>query len=244
MRRTAFLLLIFMLLAASLSADVYIKTFTRVDPINVMGQSIPARETYTEEWISDNFYLREGEDGFSYLYDLKKSIIYLILPRTKSYIEIKPPVNIFDLLPPEMSQMAQALEQMSLSVTPLGETKVINGIKSLGYRLEMTVMMYPMEMTIWASEDLPVNLKNYLEKVWPEILKIQMRLAENAFSELNKIRGLWIAYETKASFMGYEVNSRAEVLEISSKTPPAGKYAIPKDYKKKDRLELEDLQGF
>lgn len=44
--------------------------------------------------------------------------------------------------------------------------------------------------------------------------------------------------------MGMEVKARSEVVEISKKTPPRGIYTLPQDYRKKDRLEMADLQGF
>ncbi|MBC7362357.1 MAG: hypothetical protein H5U06_08765 [Candidatus Aminicenantes bacterium] len=235
--------ILILLLFMSLSADIYIKTRVNVDPINAYGQVIPARETYAEQWVSDDFYL--VSDGvLSYLFDLKKNLLYLILHRTKSYIEVAPPVDYASLLPEELSQMAQSLQQMTLTVTPTGETKIINNIKCQGYRLEMTMMMYPIEMKIWASEELPVNLKKFLEKVQPEIIKMQLRATGPAVAEIQKIKGLWIAYDTKAQMMGMEVTSRAEVVELSQKPASKGIYSVPAGYVKKDKLEMADIQGF
>jgi len=234
-------LLIAFCLSSTLSADVYIKTVTRVDPIEAMGQSIPARESVSEQWISDDFYYLETGEGFAYLFDSRQDIIYLIAHRTKSYLEIKPPVDYASLLPPELAPMAQALEQMTISVEPTGETRVINNIQCQGYRMEMTMMMYPVEITIWASEELPVNLKKFLEKIWPEFIKLELKASSQAVSELSKIRGLWISQESRAQMMGTEVRSRAEVVEIAKKTRPKDIYTLPQGYRKKDRLEMEDI---
>lgn len=241
-------LMITVLLAVSLSgwltADVYIKTVTQVDPINAMGQSIPARESISEQWIGDDFYLVQTGEDFSYLFDSRQNIIYLIAHRTKSYLEIRPPADYAQLLPPELAPMAQALEQMTISVEPTGETKIINNIRCQGYRLQVTMMMYPVEITIWASEELPVNLKKFLDKVWPEFMKLELRASGQAVAELSKVRGLWISQESRARVMSMEVKSRSEVVEISKKTPPRGIYALPQGYRKKDRLEMADIQGF
>ena len=140
--------------------------------------------------------------------------------------------------------MARALEQMTISVQPTGETRVINNIKCQGYRLEMTMMMYPVEITIWASEELPVNLKKFLEIIWPEFIKLELKASSQMVAEISKIHGLWISQESKAQVMGTEVKSRAEVVEISKKSPPRNIYALPQGYRKKDRLEMEDIQGF
>ncbi len=244
MKRLAMVIVLATCLTATLSADVYIKTLTRVDPINAMGQSIPARESVSEQWISDDFYFVASGEGLAYLFDLRKNVIYLIAHRTKSYLEIRPPVEYASLLPPELAPMAQALEQMTISVEPSGETKIINNIKCQGYRLEMTMMMYPVEITIWASEELPVNLNKFLEKVWPEFMKLELRASGQAAAEISKVRGLWVSQESKAQIMGMEVKSRSEVVEITRRTPPRGIYTLPQGYRKKDRLEMADIQGF
>ncbi len=231
-------------LSIGLSADVYIKMVTRVDPFEAMGQSLPARESVSEQWISDDFYFVETGEGFAYLFDSRQSLFYLISHRTKSYLEIKPPVDFASLLPSELAPMAQALQQMTLSVVPTGETRVINNIKCQGYRLQMTMMMSPVEINIWASEELPVNLKKFLENIWPEFIKLELKASPQSVAELSKIRGLWISQESKVQMMGMEIKSRAEVVEITKKTPPRNIYALPQGYRKKDRLEMEDIQGF
>ncbi|MCX8159759.1 MAG: hypothetical protein N3G18_02355 [Candidatus Saccharicenans sp.] len=244
MKRMITIILLVAGLSLALYADVYIKTVTKVDPINAMGQSIPARESVSEQWISDDFYFVETGAGFAYLFDSRQNLIYLIAHRTKSYLELRPPVEYASLLPAELAPMAQALEQMTISVQPTGETKTINKINCQGYRLDMTMMMYPVEITVWASEELPVNLKKFLEKVWPEFMKLELQASGRAAAEISKVRGLWIAQESRAQVMGTEVRSRSEVVEISKKTPPSNIYALPQGYRKKDRLEMEDIQGF
>jgi len=244
MKKTIIAFLTWLFLSLPLSADVYLKTITKVDPIDAFGQKIPAREIISEQWIGDDFYYLFSGEGLSYLYDLKNNTIYLLSHRTKSYLEIKPPVDFATLLPPELAPMAQALANMTISVTPTGQSKMINNINCQGYRLEMTMMMYPIEMSIWASEELPVNLKNFLARVWPEIIKLELKAPGQAISEISKIKGLWIYYETKAQMMGMEVVSRTEVAELSKKTPPRGIYVLPQGYRKKDRLEMEDIQTF
>ena len=69
MKRPIIFLLLALSLTARLSADVYIKTVTRVEAIEAMGQNIPARESVSEQWISDDFYFVETGEGFAYLFD-------------------------------------------------------------------------------------------------------------------------------------------------------------------------------
>ncbi|MGB9893574.1 MAG: hypothetical protein ACPLRA_04110 [Candidatus Saccharicenans sp.] len=244
MKKIASGLLILLSFYLNLSADFYLKSLTRTDPINAFNQSLPAQEIISEQWIGNDFYYVNTGQGFSYLYDLKKNLIYLIAPRTKSYLEIRPPVNFSSLLPPDLTPMAQALEQMTISVTPTGQSKIINNLTCQGYHLKMTMMMYPIEMTIWASEELPEKLKNFLDKVWPEIIKLELKASGRAAAELVKVKGLWMAYETRAQMMGIEITSRTEVVEFGQKVPAKDTYSLPQGYRKKDRLEMEDIQAF
>ncbi len=236
--------LLMLMTVPAVQADMYIRARASTDPINAYGQNIPAREMIIEQWIGDDFYYQKSEETLSYLYDLKKNKIYLILHRTKSYLELTPPIDFASLLPDEFSQMAQALEQITISVKPTGETRTINNLKCQGYEVEITVLMMPTLMKVWASEEIPSNLKNFTEKIWPELLKLQLRGNDTVKSEMAKIKGLWMAYETRMQTMGLEISSRYQVEEISKKTPPSGIYTVPADFKKKDKLSMEDLQGF
>lgn len=247
MRKSCFIVLAGLLMLTTVSmvqADIYIRARASTDPINAYGQNIPAREMIIEQWIGDDFYCQKSGDSVSYIYDFKKNKMYVIFPRAKSYLELTPPVDYASLLPDELSQMAQALEQLTISVKPTGETRTINNLRCQGYEVEITVLMMPSRMKVWAAEEVPPNLKNFTEKIWPELLKLQLRGNETIKAELAKLKGLWMAYETRVQTMGLEISSRYEVEEISKKTPPPGIYSIPADYKKKDKLSTEDLQGF
>jgi hypothetical protein len=242
MKKTIFLFLTVLLLVSTLTADIYIKTRVNVDPINAFGQNIPAKEFFSEQWIGTNLTAITSQ-GLNYLFDLKKNKVYLISQATKSYLEITPPIDYAQLLPPEFSQMAQVWQQMTIKVTPKNETKVINNIPCQAYQLEMTVMMYPVEMTIWASEKLPYDLTDYLQRVQPEIMKMELKASGETAGEIAKIKGLWVAYEMKAQTMGTEIKSRAEVVEISKKPAPPDVYSIPAGYQKKEQLSREDVLG-
>jgi len=244
MKRIFLIITAIIFFASLTSADVYLKTRMQIDPVNTPQGYLPAREINAEQWISDDFYLNKAELGFGYLFDLKKNIFYILIPHTRSFLELTPPADFTSLLPPEMDQMSRALSEMTISVRPTGETRMVQNVECQGYRLETTMMMFATEMTIWASEKPPVKLKKFLEYVWPQIMKMQLRASGPATSELDKIKGLWMAYETRMRFMGIELFSRAEVVEITTRTAPKGIYAIPENYRKKDRLEIADLQFF
>jgi len=75
------------------------------------------------------------------------------------------------------------------------------------------------------------------------MMKMELKVSGETASELNKIKGLWVAYEMKAQSMGTEISSRAELVEISQKPAPAGIYTMPAGYQKRDKLSREDILG-
>ena len=54
MKKTIFLFMAVLLLVSTLTADIYIKTRINVDPISALGQNIPAREIFSEQWIGSD----------------------------------------------------------------------------------------------------------------------------------------------------------------------------------------------
>jgi hypothetical protein len=45
------------------------------------------------------------------------------------------------------------------------------------------------------------------------------------------------------NMMGANMKANSQVLEISKKDAPAGVYAVPVGYTKKDSLSMQDLRG-
>ncbi len=90
--------------ALSLSADVYVKMKTHTDAVNVMGQTKPASDSFTEQWIGEDKFAMIGDQ--SVVIDLKKNLGYIIDHKTKSYLEMPLPLDMMKLLPPEAAGMA------------------------------------------------------------------------------------------------------------------------------------------
>jgi len=97
-------------------------------------------------------------------------------------------------------------------------------------------------MKVWASADVPLDMKTYMDKIYGNVLKAQMMLDDNAVKEMMKVKGFWIASETNIEMMGAKMASSTEVLEITKKTPDASVYKVPADYKKTDKLSASAFQ--
>jgi len=222
-------------------ADVYVKSKTHSDAFSIMGQSQPARDGIQEQWIGEEKFASLSED-MSSIVDLKKNLMYIISHKEKTYVETTLPLDLTKLLPPEMAQMAGAMMKMTVQVAPNNQTKKVGPWNCAGYDVAISMMMMPMKMKVWASADVPLDMKTYMDKIYGNVLKAQMMLDDNAVKEMMKVKGFWIASETNIEMMGAKMASSTEVLEITKKTPDASVYKVPADYKKTDKLSASAFQ--
>ena len=193
-----------------------------------------------ETWIGNDVSATLAQDS-SYVVDLKKNVFYMVSHKTKSYVESALPLDFTKLLPPEAAAMA-GMFKMTAKVTPTTETKKIGQWNSTRYNVTMTIMGMNMQMTSWASTEVPFDVSLYSAKLMGPLLKGQMHLDDASVQEMMKIKGYQIASETVMEMMGAKVRTTTEVLEISQKAPPAGTYAPPAGYAKKPSLSMQDLQ--
>lgn len=225
----------------SLSADIYIKSKSHTDAVQMMGQTTPASDSISETWIGDNAMAMVSDKNATII-DLGKNTFIMINTKAKSYVETPLPVDFAKLLPPQMAQMA-GMMIMSATVAPTGETKKIGSWTCQGYDMTMTVMGMPMKTRVWASTDVPFDAAKFAEKFMPAMTKGMMRLDDNSIKEMMKIKGYQIATETNAEIMGAKIHSTNEVVEIAKKSAPAGIYAVPAGFAKKDFLDMAEVQN-
>lgn len=217
-------------------ADIYIKTKIHTDAITIMGQTQPEKNEVTETWFNDDRCAVHSSEN-SMIIDLKKNILYFIDHQDKSYVEANLPLDLTTLLPPEMAQM-MAMMKMTVNVNPTGQTKTIGSWKCSGYEVNISMMMMPMKMMVWATTDVPFNVDQFMDKFQTHFLKLQLRLDEISLAELRKIKGFWIASETTGEVMGAKIRSTMEVVEINKANPPSNVYSLPPNYKKTDKLKM------
>ncbi len=98
-------------------------------------------------------------------------------------------------------------------------------------------------MMIWASEKVPFNVAEYMDKFAGPQMAMTMQLDAAGLAEMKKIKGFPILTETSGEIMGAQMKSTQEVVEISKKTPPAGVYAVPAGFKKQANFSIQDWQS-
>jgi hypothetical protein len=227
--------------ALSLSADIYIKSNTHTDAMQMMGQATPASDSVSELWIGDNTLAMVSSNSTS-IVDLGKNMFYMINTKNKSYVETPLPLDFAKLLPPQMASMASMMI-MSATVVPTSETKKVGTWNCKGYDMTMTVMGMPMKSRIWATTDVPFDTAKFAEKFMPAMTKGMMRLDDNSVKEMMKIKGYQVASEMSAEMMGAKIHSTSEVLEITTKGAPAGIYSVPAGFTKKANLDMSEVQN-
>jgi hypothetical protein len=240
MKKLFALVLIILALAAFSMADIYIKSKAHTDPVSMMGQSRPATDTITEQWIGDDVFASVSEK-ISTIVDLKKNLMNMIYPQDKTYIEATLPLDMSKLLPQEMAAMASMMK-VTVTVAPNGQTKKVGQWNCAGYDVAMTMMGMPMKMMVWATSDVPFDMDKYMEKMYGNVIKAQMMLDDAAILEMKKVKGFWIASEMNMEMMGQKMHTTTEVVEISKKSAPAGTYSVPAGYTKQDKLSMKQMQ--
>ncbi len=229
-----------LVLAAFVSADVYIKSKMHTDAFSIMGQSQPAKDETIEQWFGDDKFANLSTD-MSLIVDLSKNVMHLINHKDKTYVESQLPLDFMKLLPPEMAQMMGAMMKMTVTVTPTGQTKTIGQWKCSGYDVSLQMMMMPMKMAVWASTDVPMDMQKFAN-MYSNVLKAQLRLDDAAVQEMMKIKGYWISSETTGEMMGAKIRSTTEVIEITKKTPDPSVYSVPAGYKKTEFLDMKSMR--
>jgi hypothetical protein len=230
-----------LVLAASAGADIYIKSKVHTDAFSMMGQSQPAKDETSEQWLGDDKFATITP-GMSFVVDLKKNIFYWINHGNKTYVEAKLPFDFASLLDPQMAQMMSQMMKMTVTVTPNGQTKTIGQWNCSGYDVAINMMMMPMKMSVWATTDVPFDVEKF-QKLYANVIKAQLRLDDAAVDELMKVKGYWIATEMNAEIMGAKMHNTTEVVEITKRSPDPSVYQVPAGYTKKDKLTMQDVQA-
>jgi len=244
MKRILSLLVVVLAFGAYLHADVYIRTKTHADAMSMMGQNQPARDSVTEQWLSEDMVTTNMESQ-SIILDLKANKMFIVNISEKTYVETDLPLDMAKLLPPQAAQVMGGMMKATVTVAPNGQTKQVGTWKCAGYdvTIAMPMMMMTMKQTVWAASNVGVDLNRFMAKAYGTIIKAQnMMFDDAAVNEMKKIDGFPILTETTLEMMGTQNHRSSEVVEISKKTPPAGVYAVPDGFTKTDKLPMKDMQ--
>ncbi len=244
MKKIILILVISVFLISVVSGDVYVKTKTHTDAMEIMGQKQAAKDEIVEQWIGNNIYTNITSKQ-TMIIDMNKKMIYIVIHSNKSYVETPLPLDMKKLLPAQAVQM-MSMMKLTLKITPTTETKVINNWKCIGYDMDMSMMMMSMKSRIWVTQDVPFDWKKFQDMFGVETFKAtmaSMQIGDEVIEEMKKIKGFQVKTEMTMTIMGQSVKITSDVVEIAKKSAPAGVYTIPADYKKEEKLSMGALRG-
>ncbi len=244
MKKIFLIMVISMFLFTFVSGDVYVKTKTHTDAMEIMGQKQPAKDEVVEQWLGDNIYANITSKQ-TMIIDMGKKKVYILLHSSKSYVETSLPLDMKKLLPEQAAQM-MGMMKLTLKVNPTNETKVINNWKCTGYDMDMSMMMMSMKSRIWVTKDVPFDWKKFQDQFGIESFKAtmaSMQIGDEVIDEMKKIQGFQVKTDMTMTIMGQSVKITSDVVEIAKKSPPASVYTIPADYKKSEKLSMRALSG-
>lgn len=222
-------------LALPAAADTVLKMKSHTDAFQVMGQSQPARDAEITYWIGDDRALRDdGETATLLRADEDK--LYVLNHAEETYSVLELPVDLASLFPEQsrqqMEQMLQAME-MTASVEPTDERKEVNGFSARRYDVVLENQMgMKVESTVWATEDLDVDLESF-HRMSRAMASLQPGGAAVA-EELLQVAGIPVLMETRIEGMGGSTTSREELVSAETKDAPPGTYDVPEGYEEQE----------
>jgi hypothetical protein len=236
MKKVFVVLGLVLVVSLSLSADVNIKMKNHTDAMSIMGQTTPAQDSVSDQWIAaDKFAIVSADQSF--IVDTAKNMVYFVYPKTKTYVETPMPLDIAKILPPQAAAMA-GMMTMTATVVPTTEKKKIGQWNCTGYDVTVSIMGMPMKERVWATMETGFDVAAFNAKFLGPMLKGTMRFDDASVKEMQKIQGFQVATEMNGEMMGAKVHSTMDVLEISKKSPPANPYVVPAGYTKQATIEL------
>jgi hypothetical protein len=239
MKKRLFSVFLLLTVAVLLSADVYIKSNVRTDAFAMMGKNQPAKDEVIEQWVGNNQMANMTGDKIMIM-DMNKNVMFIVNLKEKSFVETTLPLDMSKLVPKEMIPML-AMMKMTVKVTANGQTQKIGKWNCNGYDVDMSMSMMQMKMKVWATTDVPFDWKAFA-KMSANVAKMQF-MDDNSVAEFTKINGHQVASEMTMNVMGANMKVTTQVVEITKKDAPAGVYAVPPGFTKKDSLSLQDVTG-
>ncbi|UCE41734.1 MAG: DUF4412 domain-containing protein [Candidatus Aminicenantes bacterium] len=214
------------------NADHVIKGKKHTDAFNMMGQSQPEKDEETTTWLGKD-KMKQDVGETTTLIRLDKNKMYIINHSDKTYSEMDLPFDLEQMLPPEAKQMLDAMD-ISSSITDTGETKTINDWNCKKYQIEISVSMMgmgmPINMDMWTSKDLGVDLKEFKELYTKTLAANPM--FKDFIQDFEKIDGYPVLTEFSMDMMGTEQKYTEEVISVEKMGAPAGTYDLPEGYTK------------
>jgi hypothetical protein len=244
MKNLCAFIIITLVTAALINADVYIKQKAHTDSYYYGGVTRPAEDSHLEIWIGKKkmAYL---EQDLAIKIDMEKNRLLVLDKKEKAYIETTLPPELSQLVEQRLVSRIQQLQYQG-TVTDTGKTKTIGKWKCKEYKinsyfLSQGTRVNETDSVIRVSPDVPFDLEAYQQM---NTNLLQSRNYNQAFiQELKKLKGFIIESESYFYPKGFSVKSTTTLIEMSQKAPGEFTYSIPAGYTKKENLSIPALRN-
>ncbi len=241
-RVAALMLTVLLTAGAAAAADFKIVQAHHQDGFTMMGQTQEPTDEQHVTWLGDRrMRMDQGSTSTVVLPDENK--MFIINHDDSTFVVVDLPVDLNAMLPPGMGEQMMKMMQFDITVTPSDETKTFGEWKARRYDMKLSSAMMNMSSVLWASTDAPIDASSYLS-LYGEILRLQPGM-DAMVDKISQIDGFVVAQdaEMSMSFMGdTTVASSDRVLSIEQVEAPAGTYAPPSGYTRKDFNYMEMMQ--
>jgi len=243
------ILVLILVFALQIQADVYMKYKDHTDGMAVMGQQQPAKDIIQKVWITKNKIKSESEDRTVFIL-LDEDKIIMLNHKEKTYSEI--PMGGGNMMDKAMEgksaedmkkmqsmMQMQGMMKVEITVTPTSETKKINKWNCKKYKQEVKMGMGPIKSDVWATEELKMDYELYAQ-FSSAMMAMNPGFSDSfdkAIKEMKKIKGIPVLTETVMNIMGMQMKSSQELLEFKEGSAPKGTFDIPKGYTKTDMMQ-------
>lgn len=250
MKKLALIIIVILILAFFLSADVYMKSVERTKPFNIMGKTQGEKVEIKEQWLAKNKFAQMGSE-YSLIIDYDKEKLFLILHKPKIYYELPTDISrkkLLDLISSHSPKAAEIIKSTKISDVKVNinqETKKIANWNCVSSEFEMVFVvpalniMPKYKIKMWTTKDLPSSYREYTqvaEEFFVKYILGMLDIDENSKKELEKldaVEGFQVATEAEVDIFGTKIHVESQCLEVEEKSAPSGIYSVPKGYTKK-----------
>jgi hypothetical protein len=228
MKRFCTFIIITLVTAALINADVYIKQKAHTDSYYYGGITRPAEDFDLEIWI--------GKKKTAYL----EQDLAIKIDMDKNRLLV-----LSQLVEQRLVSSIQQLQYQG-TVTDTGKTKTIGKWKCKEYKINSYFLsegtrINETDSVIRVSPDVPFDLEAYQQM---NAILLQSRNYSQAFiQELKKFKGFMIESESYFYPKGFSVKSTKTLIEMSQKAPGEFTYSVPTGYTKKENLSIPALRN-
>ncbi|MCP5049205.1 MAG: hypothetical protein GY940_18695 [bacterium] len=239
MKRFKRFILITMMILLSvtfLTADIFIKTNQHTDAYEAKGQTQPAKDEVSTQWIGKDKYA-SITPAKTIIVDIAAKKFYILYHGPKAYVETTLPLDILTILPDNMKAKLPMLK-MAARVTPTGQTRKIGAWNCNAYKIEIRMQAGKIEMNTWTTQEVPFDTKTLFKDFLMTVTKEAMPgLDDNSLAQFAKITGIQVYSANVMNMMGTTIKSTAQVTEITEKDPPPGVYGVPQGYARQEKMK-------